>query len=76
MTWQRELEELRERERMARAMGGPEKVSRQHQGGRLTVRERIDRLVDAGTFHEIGPSPERANTTSPAGSTASRPPTA
>ena len=54
MTWQRELEELRERERMARAMGGPEKVSRQHQGGRLTVRERIDRLVDAGTFHEIG----------------------
>ena len=54
MTWQRELDELRERERMARAMGGPEKVSRQHQGGRLTVRERIDTLVDAGTFHEIG----------------------
>jgi len=54
MTWQRELDELRQRERMARAMGGPEKVSRQHQGGRLTVRERIDRLVDAGSFHEIG----------------------
>jgi acetyl-CoA carboxylase carboxyltransferase component len=54
MSWQRELDELRERERMARAMGGPEKVARQHQGGRLTVRERVDRLVDSGTFHEIG----------------------
>lgn len=35
-------------------MGGAEKVRRQHEGGRLTVRERIDRLLDAGSFHEIG----------------------
>ena len=54
MSWQRELEELRARERMARDMGGPEKVRRQHEGGRLTVRERIERLVDPATFHEIG----------------------
>jgi acetyl-CoA carboxylase carboxyltransferase component len=54
MNWQRELDELRARERMAREMGGPEKVRRQHDGGRLTVRERIDRLIDAGTFHEVG----------------------
>ena len=54
MSWQRELDELRARERMAREMGGPDKVQRQHDGGRLTVRERIDRLIDKDTFHEIG----------------------
>src|SRR5262245_3685816 len=54
MPWEAQLEELERRTRMAHAMGGPDKVKRQHDGGRLTVRERIDRLVDPGTFHEIG----------------------
>ena len=54
MNWQEELDELRARERMAREMGGPDKVRRQHEGGRLTVRERIEALIDAGSFHEIG----------------------
>src|SRR5262245_55399403 len=54
MSWQAELDELRARERMAREMGGPDKVQRQHEGGRLTVRERIDRLIDQHSFHEIG----------------------
>src|SRR5687768_8752645 len=54
MSWQPELDELRARERMAREMGGADKVERQHAGGRLTVRERIDRLIDKGSFHEIG----------------------
>lgn len=35
-------------------MGGVDKVKRQHDQGRLTVRERIDRLTDKGSFHEIG----------------------
>src|SRR5476651_928650 len=35
-------------------MGGVDKVKRQRDQGRLTVRERIDRLVDQKTFHEIG----------------------
>jgi len=54
MSWEAEIEELRRRERMAHAMGGPDKVKRQHDGGKLTVRERIDRLLDPGTFHEVG----------------------
>ena len=54
MTWQPELDELRERERLARQLGGPDKVKRQHDAGKLTVRERIDALVDAASFHEIG----------------------
>src|SRR5215204_4099183 len=35
-------------------MGGEERVARQHASGRLTVRERIERLFDDGTFHETG----------------------
>lgn len=35
-------------------MGGPEKVKRQHDHGKLTVRERIGELLDPGSFHEIG----------------------
>jgi acetyl-CoA carboxylase carboxyltransferase component len=54
MSWEPELEELRRREELARRMGGEERVARQHASGRLTVRERIDRLLDAGTFHETG----------------------
>ncbi len=47
MSWQPELDELAARTRMAHAMGGPDKVKRQHDAGRLTIRERIDKLVDA-----------------------------
>ena len=35
-------------------MGGSDKVKRQHDQGRLTVRERIDHLTDDGSFHEVG----------------------
>ena len=54
MTWEPELEELRRREELARRMGGEERVERQHASGRLTVRERIERLLDTGSFHETG----------------------
>jgi propionyl-CoA carboxylase beta chain len=40
-------------ERRAEAGGGPERVARQHQAGKLTARERIDRLCDPGTFTEV-----------------------
>ena len=54
MTWEPELEELRRREALAHRMGGEERVARQHASGRLTVRERIERLFDPGSFHETG----------------------
>ena len=54
MTWEPELEELRRRRALAHRMGGEERVARQHASGRLTVRERIARLLDDGSFHEIG----------------------
>jgi acetyl-CoA carboxylase carboxyltransferase component len=54
MSWQPELDELRQREAFAEQLGGAERVKRQHDGGRLTIRERIDKLADPGTFREIG----------------------
>src|SRR5919109_3961896 len=54
MNWKPELDELARREAFAREMGGVDKVKRQHDQGRLTVRERIDKLIDKDSFHEIG----------------------
>ena len=54
MSWEAELEDLERRKALAAQMGGAERVTRQHETGRLTVRERIERLLDEGSFHEIG----------------------
>ena len=54
MTWEKELEELRQREALAEEMGGPEKLARQHARGKMDARARIAALVDPGTFREIG----------------------
>ena len=54
MSWEPELDDLRRREAFARELGGAERVRRQHDGGRLTVRERIAGLIDPGSFHEVG----------------------
>jgi len=51
---ERQLAELRERREKARAMGGPERVASQRKKGKLTARERLDMLLDEGTFREIG----------------------
>jgi propionyl-CoA carboxylase beta chain len=40
-------------ERRAELGGGEERLRRQHEAGKLTARERIDRLFDAGTFQEV-----------------------
>ena len=52
----RELtEQLKQLESRLRLGGGPEKISRQHEQGKLTARERIDLLLDPDSFHqEIG----------------------
>jgi acetyl-CoA carboxylase carboxyltransferase component len=52
--WDAELAQLAHRKELAAAMGGAERVARQHAAGRLTVRERIDRLLDAGSWRESG----------------------
>ena len=53
MVWQNEIDELNRRLEMAKGMGGEEGIKRQHENGKLTVRERIDGLADPGTFQEL-----------------------
>jgi len=54
MSWEPELEELKRRAAFADELGGPERVQRQKDGGRYTIRERVVMLADEGSFHEIG----------------------
>lgn len=54
MSWDKELQELNQRSVLADAMGGEEKVARQHHFGKLTIRERIHAIIDPNSFHEIG----------------------
>src|SRR5271163_3131898 len=54
MSWQPEIDEIRRREGLARLMGGSANVERTHAAGRLTVRERIERLLEPASFHESG----------------------
>ncbi|HTX91878.1 MAG TPA: acyl-CoA carboxylase subunit beta [Anaerolineales bacterium] len=46
------LEKLQERKAKTRLGGGPERIEAQHKKGKLTARERLDLLLDKGSFHE------------------------
>lgn len=54
MDKQSALEELRRRREIALEMGGPEKIARHRERGHITARERIEKLVDPGSFVETG----------------------
>ncbi len=54
MTWQPEIDELRERQRLAAEMGGAERVARQKAAGKLNIRQRLEVFCDKGTFTEVG----------------------
>ncbi len=53
-TMQDRIAELRERQARARAMGGEEGLKKHRASGRLPVRERVELLIDKGTWFEIG----------------------
>src|ERR1700754_4862593 len=48
------VEDLHERRAKAKLGGGEERIARQHDQGKLTARERLDLLIDEGTFSELG----------------------
>ncbi|HEV2104520.1 MAG TPA: acyl-CoA carboxylase subunit beta [Candidatus Eisenbacteria bacterium] len=54
MQREQRLAELRRRREQALAGGGPERVARIHASGRLTARERLELLLDPGSFVEVG----------------------
>jgi len=53
-SWQPEVDEIERRRQLAYNLGGEKNIKRQHDEGKLTVRERIDALVDEGSFQETG----------------------
>ncbi|MBI3757673.1 MAG: propionyl-CoA carboxylase [Deltaproteobacteria bacterium] len=55
MTWQKEVDGIEQRKRLAQELGGQEAVARQHEQERLTIRERITGLIDDNSFREQGP---------------------
>jgi len=64
------LADLQERREKALAMGGAARVETQKKKGKLTARERIDLLLDEGSFHEIGMFAEGRGAMDPADSPA------
>ena len=54
MSWEKDLDELKKRAELAKEMGGIERIAKHYARGRLTVRERIDLLLDKDSFHETG----------------------
>ena len=54
MSWKDEADKIYHRRELAKQQGGPEAIARHHNKGRLTIRERIDALLDKGSFDEVG----------------------
>ncbi len=51
---EKQIQTLKEKQAQALLGGGQKRIDDQHKKGKLTARERIDLLIDAGTFEEIG----------------------
>src|SRR4030042_1638694 len=54
MGMKEDVDELKRRKARALDMGGPDKIARKHDAGVGTARERIENLLDPGSFFEIG----------------------
>ena len=53
MSWKPEIDELERRRVLASKMGGEERITRQHERGKLTARERVALLADTDSFREF-----------------------
>src|SRR5258706_14513525 len=54
MSWKPEIDEIHHRRTLAEQCGGTQAVAKHHAAGKLTIRERINALLDADSFQEIG----------------------
>ena len=54
MSWKKEIKEISLRKKLALGQGGKEAIDLQHAKGRLTLRERINLLLDDNSFEEVG----------------------
>ena len=61
-TMREKIADLRKRSSEEMLGGGSVRLEKQHQGGKLTARERVEALVDAGSFEEMGLFAEHRST--------------
>ena len=54
MTWESDINQINHRRELAKKQGGHVAVKKHHQKGRLTIRERINGLIDENSFNELG----------------------
>ena len=54
MSWKKDVDEIKEREKLALRQGGEESIKSQHDKGRKTLRERLSIILDKDSFDEIG----------------------
>ena len=54
MVWEKDVQELNYRKALAMQMGGEKNVAKHKAKGKYTVRERIDKFLDKGSFKELG----------------------
>jgi methylmalonyl-CoA carboxyltransferase large subunit len=54
MALEQKIQELKKRREKLYEGGGQDRIEKQHAGGKLTARERIEKLVDSGSFQEVG----------------------
>jgi len=54
LTWKKEVTEIKDKKNRAEEMGGKDAVNLQHSKGKLTIRERIDGILDKKSFNEVG----------------------
>jgi acetyl-CoA carboxylase carboxyltransferase component len=52
--WSGVLDQLQSRRTVSRAMGGEERLRKHHDAGKLDARARVEHLLDAGSFQELG----------------------
>ncbi len=56
MNWKTETDEIERRRELALEQGGTDAIAKQHAKGKLTIRERINKLLDPNSFEEVGPA--------------------
>ena len=61
LSWEKDIKEIKKREKLSLKQGGEEAVNKQHAKGRKTLRERIDFILDKDSFDEIGKISGSAN---------------
>ncbi|MED5411180.1 MAG: carboxyl transferase domain-containing protein, partial [Pseudomonadota bacterium] len=61
MNWKTEIDGIARRRELALEQGGEDSIARHHGKGKLTIRERISKLVDADSLEEVGPTAGAGN---------------